>query len=86
MDQKSRVDRIEADAKKRIKTFWDKFSNYELEAIRDGDPIVSERFEMMGGREIVELEIALMTPQERAEFEQVVKELQAREGPPCQPI
>ena len=79
MDQKRRIDRIEAKARERIKEFWDQFSDDELRAIRDGDPELIKECKRLGSDEIIDLEISLMTPDERAEFELIKIELQAQE-------
>ena len=81
MNNKSRVDKIEAEARKRIKAFWDQFSDNELKAISDGDPKAIARCKQLGADEVITLQNALATPQERAELEQIERELQT--GPAC---
>lgn len=73
MDQEKRVDRIEAKVKGRIKDFWDQFSDDELKAISDGDPNAIARCKQLGADEVIALQKALATPQERAELEQIEK-------------
>ncbi|MBI1795174.1 MAG: hypothetical protein HYR70_13435 [Chloroflexi bacterium] len=75
---KKSLGRIEDEIRRRYKEFWEQFSLEELQAVRDDNasPEVMARFDKTG--DLFALYDAIMTPEERAEHNQIMKELEER--------
>ncbi len=73
------LERMEVEIRRRVKEFWEQFSNDELEALLRGDADEELIAKLDAGEKVLALYRAIMTPEERAELKRVEMEIIQRE-------